>query len=584
MKFDITIESKRLKEIVSQYNSESFIGDIAELLTLIEPPRIPFYPFQGLDSPFRQLTYLASLNISSGTNLISKKEVETDEAWKEIVVQSIKARAGYYDELLPKEEDDAESFYSCYQTSMPVFNNYFDTGNLNYEEQEIERIENIFSPFNDTILNLTGLEVNEFIEIYNLIDKQYEERLNTPTRILRESVKARHLWDEYKRTEKHPREWNYQGTDKDFLEIIKYFTERGAKFKISKTDLCKEYDKTKISLFLSLFEIEREDDKNYLYYTQPNKVLLRPLFKISRDKYIIIDIKQIIHAVYRKLHSLMDSSKKREAYFKYRGNWLQNKTEDVLRNYFGKSAHIYNEYKVENNAQDILLLFKNLALIIENKAHREVQLSGIPDTINIYKQIFSRFKKSIIEGYEQCWRIKDKFYFEDSLTITDLKNKPIYCVNTSKYPNVFSIIITLDKFREPQINTPELVELNEDDDFYPLSMSINDFEVLMLTLKKKKISLSRLIQFFRLREKLQGRLDSNDELEIWGAFLNSKNFEIPSDERFHFKTHPFMTDIYDLLYERGLGFKNEKNIDKKRDGRYIAMNSVKNRITTRNTQ
>jgi len=50
----------------------------------------------------------------------------------------------------------------------------------------------------------------------------------------------------------------------------------------------------------------------------------------------------------------------------------------VLRTYFGKEAFIYNEFKVEGKAHDILLLYKqSLALIIENKAHKEVQFSGV---------------------------------------------------------------------------------------------------------------------------------------------------------------------------------------------------------------
>ncbi|MFT7071479.1 MAG: hypothetical protein ACJAX3_000450 [Patiriisocius sp.] len=31
----------------------------------------------------------------------------------------------------------------------------------------------------------------------------------------------------------------------------------------------------------------------------------------------------------------------------------------------------------------------------------------------------------------------------------------------------------------------------------------------------------------------------------------------------HFKTHPLMSDIFDKTYETGLGFENEKNLDKK---------------------
>jgi hypothetical protein len=577
MKFDIDKESRKLKELVSKYDSNSFVGDISQLLTLIEPPRMPIYPFQGLDSPFRQLTYLISLNISSNNNLVTKQSVESDEEWKEIVEQIIRVRAGYYDELLPAENEDDEQFAKVYQVSMPVFNNYFDTGNLNFEEQEIEKIESIFKPFNDIVLNESGLNIDDFVKIYNLIDNELETTLNIPLTITRKSKEADVFWEKQKLNKINPLDWEYNGDNEEIKILVKYFSDRSFKFTIKKSELIKKFDNDKIEKFLRLFASSRTEDESYLYYTQPNKILLKPIYQKSDDEYIVIDTKQIIHSVYRKLHDILVNSNKRESYFTFRGNWLQNKTESILRGYFGDSANIYNEFKVNGNAQDILLLNKGLALIIENKAHKEVQFSGVPDTINIYKQYFSRFKKSIRDGYLQSWRIKDLFYYEDDFIITDLKNKPLQEIKTNKFHSVFSIIVTLDKFREPQINTSQLLELNEDDDYYPLSMSIDDFEVLFLTLKKHKISIGKLIRFLKIRQELQGRLVSNDELELWGALIGGQNIKIPKDEKMHFKTNPLMNDVFDQAYENGLGFENEKNLKKKKSKHYNFINSIENR-------
>jgi hypothetical protein len=567
--FDIDRDSANLKDLVAQYDSETFIADIAVLLTLIDFPRIPYYPFQGLDSPLRQLTYLASLNLSSHSDKVSEQEVSSNNQWREIVKQTITVRAGYYEQLLPGENDDEAEFYKFYKVAMPVFNNYFDTGDLNFEEQEVERVSKLFTPFDSVIITELGLSTAQLLDIYHLIDNVLEVKLNTPLAILRKDEEASRFWNAMFEKKVHPQEWEYSGDNQNIFELVNFMKNRGEKFTISKDDLYDGSNNGVVDLFLDLFSIERVADDSYVYYTQPNKVLLNPIFRKQDGRYLIIYVKQIVHAIYKRLHEVLSSSTKRESFFTFRGKALQEKTVELLEQYFGSKAHIYNEYKVDGKAQDVLLLYQGLALIIENKAKREFQFSGVPDTMNIYKQFAGSFKKSIRDGYQQCWRIKDKFYYEDEFTISDLKNNPVFTVKTSKYHSVFSIIITQDKFREPQINLPDLLELHEDDDTYPLSISIDDFEVLILTLIKLKIGPGRLIRFLKIREQLQGRLKSNDELEIWGGFLVNKKFEVPDDPQMHYQTFPEMADIYDQLYKKGLGFKNEKNLDKKKSGRYL---------------
>jgi len=108
-------------------------------------------------------------------------------------------------------------------------------------------------------------------------------------------------------------------------------------------------------------------------------------------------------------------------------------------------------------------------------------------------------------------------------------------------------------------------------------MSIDDFEILLLTLKKQKIGIGAFINFLNLRQQLQGRLISNDELEIWELFMKKKKFVLPEDPDLSFKTHPHMNDIFDESYETGLGFENEKMIKEKKSGQLYMINSIKNR-------
>lgn len=76
--FDIDTNSKHLKSLCARHDPSIFVGAIANLLTYIGTPRIQIPPFQGLDSPLRQLTYLASLNLSADPDLVeSTSEIRT---------------------------------------------------------------------------------------------------------------------------------------------------------------------------------------------------------------------------------------------------------------------------------------------------------------------------------------------------------------------------------------------------------------------------------------------------------------------------------------------------------------------------
>ena len=582
IEFDLIKDSNDLKQMVGKYSSDLFLADIAQLAIMESNPRINMYPFQGLDSPYRQLAYLASLNISSSLDEIAEAEVNTDEDWKNIVVQSIKVRGGYYEEMLPEEnEEDLKGFNELYQISLPVFNNYFDSSQVNFEEQELNKIKELFIPFDIIIEEATGLKVDDYLSIFDIIDNQISTNIKAPVNLLVRSSSVKE--ESIKNKGTHPRTWNYKGDNQDVLDVIDYFTNRKAKFTLNLEELYSKYDKEKLDLFLNEFSIKRETDENYVYYTQPNKILLNPIFSYD-GKYLVVFLKQISHSIFRRLYNVVDSSTKRESFFGHRGKWLQDKTVELLDSYFKGNAHIYNEYKVNGKGQDVLLLHKGLALIIENKAHNEVPFSGVPNVLNIYKQYYSRFKKSIQKGYDQCWRVKDQFYFEDKFNITNDKGETLYEVTASKYPNVFSIVITLDNFRDPQINTSKLIKLNEDDDKYPLSMNIDDFEILILTLEKLKIPISTFTKYLHLREDMQGRLLTQSELDIWATFIQLPKFSIPKKSGISYSPGKDVSEIYEDLYKTGLGMKNERNIAMKKSGTFRVLYNFKNRIPVPNNR
>jgi len=140
--------------------------------------------------------------------------------------------------LLPDTGENDEQFKHFYKIGMPVFNNYFDTGELNFEEQEIERIEKIFTPYNKFIKTQTQLEVKDFISLYSLIDEALYNKLNTPLQIMRNSVEAS-AFDKQKHKGIHPSNWKYTGINKEIISLVKHFNTRSSKFTFEKSEFKK---------------------------------------------------------------------------------------------------------------------------------------------------------------------------------------------------------------------------------------------------------------------------------------------------------------------------------------------------------
>lgn len=570
--FDTETESKKLKDMVGIYDPDAFIRNTAHLLRYIGSPRIEIYPFQGLDSPLRQLYYITALNLSSDSKMISEPEVTTDELWKEIVMQTIRAKAGYYDLLLPKPGEDTEEFNDFYKVAMPVFMNYYDTGKLNYEEQEIERIERSFEHFEKEILAEFGLDTTDMLAIYEHIDDCISEKLNSYFQANKDP-ECSAFFNDQKAKGIHPNEMVYTGDNPNILALLHWFQTRGELQILDKQQLYERYDKSKIDQFLNHFTIIRTA-RDFYYYTQVNPLMEQPIYQLNDGRLLIFEPKQILHAIFSRIEDFLvsDVHNTKERYFRHRGKYLHKKTSELFERFFKGEAFLYNEYRTapDGDGQDLLALYKRNAMIVEIKAGYEAKPHAVPsNTRKVFEGIYINFKRNIQKGFEQAQRVMEKFHGKKPIPIYDENNKLLYTIDPTRYENVVNIIVTQDKFRKPQIDLSLMLKLKQDHYRYPFSVCIDDLEIIFLTLRKLKKSPADFFRFLKYREQLQGRLDCDDELQLWGAFINNPNFSIPDNPDLGFKTFPKMGLFYDDLYEKGLGFKKEKNWERKTSGKFM---------------
>ncbi|MDH6310180.1 hypothetical protein M2451_003072 [Dysgonomonas sp. PFB1-18] len=571
MEIDITKKSEELKAYVSQFETTMFLGDISSLMQFIRFDN-PINSLNGLTSPQRQLLYLAGLNITSEVkNREELKAQYSNEDFEHMKSILIDIENGYNQFFFPKPDDVIDENWEKKRTiAMPTFLSYFNQGLLNFEEQTIERITEYFTPFNNEIQKHFGLEVLDFIEIYNFID-------GIPNNFLKDNInpkEGQQTWEEFckEMQQKGLMPWEWQEhLPEHFTNLFNWMYDKGRMFRFSKQAIADRFGKEKADSFLNVFTCERKKD-DFLYYTEVNPIHNKPIFKISEDEYQAVDMHQTIQAVYNTLVNFCVSQKKiDEKFYAVRGKKLEEKIERVFQRFFKNKSFVHKSfYTQDKHEQDLLFIYEGLALIVEAKASKRDEPRRDPD--KAYPLILSNFEETIQKGYDQTYRVKSKFIDNEVLNIysdQELKNHVID-IRTKNYPKIFSIVVTLERFGQIQSDLDSLLEIYEDDNF-PWSVCIDDLESFLLVLEKLGRKKNDFIKFLDMREQLHGRLITSDELEVCGAFLSNKiTREQLKDENITFALTPDLTEIFDVIYRKeGLGFDNEKNIELKKSGKCL---------------
>ena len=180
MPINIEQKSQELKDFVSQYDTKIFMGDLSTVLQMV-PMQNLRQNLRGLVAPQRQLFYLAGLHLTSkeDENLETKYQY-TDEEWDYIKSLLIDIETGYEESFYPEEGITLNDVEKEQRLVGLIYHlNYFNQGDLNYEEQIIDRIETYFNPFNNEIKKHFGLGINDFISIYRFLDEMLHQKLNS---------------------------------------------------------------------------------------------------------------------------------------------------------------------------------------------------------------------------------------------------------------------------------------------------------------------------------------------------------------------------------------------------------------------
>lgn len=557
-------KSLELKELISQYDTQWFLGDLTNLMMHIANGHAQDQ-LGKLSSPLRQLYYLGGLLVTSNSE-DRIKVLYTNEEWNNIVRLLNEIELEYDNLFIPRDGDEiTDEWQKRRDVSMSSFWLYFNQGHLIYEEQSINWVRDLYSPQDKLIYDTFGLITEDFLQFYENIDALIENNFNAALG----RRPPRPDWEKYTKIEL-PINKQVPFFIRTLLDKVKmsnmFATDKGMIYRFYAQELVSDrLSEDKVKTILNLLVCKRNDIE-FIYYTstKPGNPLYQfPIIDIRDGLYQVFEVKQIIHAIDSILERccLQNVSK----FTDLKGRLIEDNVERLFRKFLKKGCVVYRQYYLDGCEQDLLILWNNRAFIIEAKGYGIREPLRDPD--RAFERIKDDFNKSIGYGYLQTSRVEQKFIDGSTLEITDKNGNILAQIDTTEYEYDFSIIVNLISFGQVQTDLSLLLPVGENT--FPWVVTLNDLEVLLLTLLAQKKNPEFLVKYLLFREDLHGKLVCGDELEICGGFLAGVVDNDQAETKELIVTDPRLAIIFDKQYEKGMGFENEKHLKEKKSGKTI---------------
>ncbi|EOZ96482.1 TonB-dependent receptor [Indibacter alkaliphilus LW1] len=538
---DIEQKIDELQQLVSNYDIESFAGQLAYFIKN-RPDPFAEIDLNKFESKLKDFLYLIALNVFSEKRGTEKFEIPFDGLG--IVANKLNEIKGF--NRVEKVVD--------YTTESIIhelaFRNHFDNGALSYVEQDLERLKSVYAPFEDKIVQDFGFDVGFLIDVCKEIELISMIRFKSLT----EFSHAKEYSDFYDRIKNKGMAFteSFELLPEDVQEAFHSFNAKPyACLMFTAEDLYYKLEKEKVDKFLLLFSRSPVPDTKVRYYSAESSFELTPILKLPNGNYLSVYGKQIPISIYKQLFShLLNDKKLKDKLLKHRERNLERKVAEVFKYFFSsRDTFFYENYFIENNfEQDLLIIHRGTAIIVETKASKLRE--PFRDVDKAIKRLKDDFKDSIQYGFEQCLRVEDYFFGDALFEIKDKKGEILYAVNPRKFHNIFSIVVTIERFGNLQTDLKLMLDKDDDVDF-PWSVYIDDLEVFLLALKQnKKNPVSQFLNFLKLRKEMHGRMYAIDELDICATYLqNPEKFRQYSKANDAYLTFsPYEQGDFDKLY------------------------------------
>ncbi|MFJ1366409.1 hypothetical protein ACILDU_08185 [Capnocytophaga canimorsus] len=154
---------------------------------------------------------------------------------------------------------------------------------------------------------------------------------------------------------------------KEFETKSYFMSDKGIVLRFSIEEVSSEnLTEEKLGKILQVLSCKREE-RDFLYYTETNSrnpLFDKPIIDIGENKYQTFEPKQILYAIDNLLEN---TCKLTDKFVKRKGSLLETKIIRLFKQFFKGEEIIFSSYFINNCEQDILILWKEFAFIIESK-------------------------------------------------------------------------------------------------------------------------------------------------------------------------------------------------------------------------
>lgn len=475
-----------------------------------------------LCSPQKQYIYLAGLLMStddkSEGHSSTKDEVEVynelEEAVQAITYEYINT---FLNVDLSADNDDANRNI----VSMDAFVSYFDTGILRYPEQTIDLIRTLYAGFDSELVQLTGLETEDYIAFYQLIYDAFEAAFET-SRLAADNLKrAMNSFNPYA-----------VDVEKEVDRIMAFAKETvGAELKnamdglntVRASAVLSSFGDEKGQKLLEIFGLHRRT-RDFSYYNGKNPFAEHPLCWLDGGQTLFIVHPQfVLNAAYNYITDVLENPKNdfAEKYKKAKADTVESIFLKYFKTIFGEEAEYHISVCEERGTKehDIVIEYHDFILIAEVKASKVREPFFNPE--KAYTRIKDHFNSDsgIGGAYEQAITLKKLFDGKKDVVLYENHNTKFVITDASKR-KILPIVLTLNQFGGLAVNTSRLLE-REENQPYPWVCNAHDFENIIEILKYLKKTSKDFVDYIVWRIENHLNVLSADELDIIeGYFLD----------------------------------------------------------------
>ena len=407
--------------------------------------------------------------------------------------------------------------------------------NWGFHSQVVTISKEIYSHFDELIINKHGFSASNAIDIFKAITDLFEERLTKrlhELRALKSTKKPIELLVKYHELigqGKEEAERFSENIDINkishknlfFMLLSHYDLRMPDNYLIDSDEISSQLNIEEgiVDNVLSYFSYEFGDlnDKEKEYFFLENPVWKKPVISSHRGYYCVLP-QLFFSFVLNILDEIVEEIDK-EALHKRRSDYLENKIEEVVNRRFPES-HVVTGVKWELDGTqyetDLIAFIDSHAIIIEVKSHRisKSALRGAPGRIKRH------LEEILIEPGIQSYRLEQKL---NELSINGspydslLEKLPVDIHSIKK---VLRVSVSLEDFAMLQANLRLFEETGWlPNDFVPCpSMNLADFETLFDFLEHPV----QIIHYLLRRTELEGKVKfMGDELDFMGLYITT---------------------------------------------------------------